>query len=323
MHTKDLPFVVIIWVKKTNICGIANGNIGMIMKMQYTSWLLVIPASIFSVCTIGQVQSKFAGIRVQPPKTIFTGNAYSGNPDSIYERHEWISPAGDTLRYRLLLPLNYDTAKSYPLLLFLHGGGERGSDNTKQLMHGARLFLNPEVRRSYPAIVVFPQCPEKDYWSNVKIKINDTTQQREFTFFEGGNPTRAMELLLNWLPELERTHRIKQDQRYVAGLSMGGMGTFEIVRRKPGFFAAAVPICGGAHPGTAGAIKETAFWMFHGDKDNVVPYQYSERMFEALQEFYVRSEVNFTLYRNTGHNSWDAAFAEPELLPWLFGIVKK
>ena len=245
------------------------------------------------------------------------------NADSAFEKHEWIPQTGDTVKYRLLLPANYDATKSYPFVLFLHGAGERGNDNLKQLVHGAQLFLQPEVREKYPAIVVFPQCPANGFWSNVEFKMNDSTGKRDFFFPEGGNPSDAMKLLLYWLPELEKKYKIKSDQRYVMGLSMGGMGTFEIVRRKPGYFAAAVPICGGANPKTAAAIKETAFWIFHGEKDDVVPYQLSEQMFQALQEFYVGAEVNFTLYGNTNHNSWDPAFAEPDLLSWLFGHKKE
>jgi predicted peptidase len=252
----------------------------------------------------------------QKPGTI--GNTIKYNADSAFEKHEWIPASGDTVKYRLLLPENYDPRQSYPLILFLHGAGERGNDNVSQLVHGAQLFLNPKVRKDYPAIVVFPQCPTNDFWSNVEMKMNDSTKKREFYFPETGSPTPAMKLLLAWLPELEKKYRIQNDQRYVMGLSMGGMGTFEMVRRKPRYFAGAIPICGGANPKTAEAIKETAFWIFHGENDEVVPYQLSEKMFQALQEFYVSAGASFTLYGNVNHNSWDPAFAEPDLLSWLF-----
>ncbi len=244
------------------------------------------------------------------------------NLDSFYLKKEWVSPIGDTLRYRVLLPENYNPSQSYPLLVFLHGAGERGSDNQKQLTHGAQLFLQPANRNKYPAIIVFPQCAENDYWSNVQITVDDSTKKRVFNFQEAGEPTRAMQQLLGWLPELENEYTISKGQRYIMGLSMGGMGTFELVRRKPAYFAAAIPICGGANPKTAKAIKETAFWMFHGVNDDVVPYHHSEDMFKALQEFYVRAEATLTLYSKTNHNSWDPAFAEPDLLPWLFSPKK-
>ena len=128
-----------------------------------------------------------------------------------------------------------------------------------------------------------------------------------------------MSLLLEWLPALEKQYRSLPQQRYVMGLSMGGMGTFEIVRRKPGYFAAAIPICGGAHPKTAASMKKTDFWIFHGQKDEVVPWQLSETMVNSFTEMYERPEVEFTLYPDANHNSWDKAFAEPDLLKWLFG----
>lgn len=243
---------------------------------------------------------------------------FDGNPDSAYAKKEWIAPNGDTLRYRLLLPQDYDPDKAYPLILFLHGAGERGYDNRKQLIHGANLFLQPQNRTDFPAIIVFPQCEQNDFWANVSFVINDSTKKRDFVFSEAGAPTRAMEKLLGWLPVLEQSYKIKKEQRYVMGLSMGGMGTFELVKRKPRYFAAAIPICGGANPNTAGTIRETAFWVFHGEKDDVVPLKYSEQMVTALGQFAQRAEVNFTVYSNTGHNSWDKAFAEPELLSWLF-----
>lgn len=301
-----------------NFISIFNKKIMQTIKWVKTFAFLI--AMFFHQMAMSQVtrMNRQGAIRnQQKPRTIPKVTNY--NADSAFEKHEWIPASGDTLKYRLLLPENYDPAQSYPLVLFLHGAGERGSDNKSQLIHGAQLFLNPEIRKKYPAIVVFPQCPTDDFWSNVEMQFDEKTKKWDFSFLEGGEPTQAMKLLLYWLPEFEKKYRIKNDQRYVMGLSMGGMGTFEIVRRKSGYFAAAVPICGGANPKTAEAIKETAFWIFHGREDDVVPYELSEKMFEALQEFFVSAEANFTLYGNVNHNSWDPAFAEPELLSWLFG----
>ena len=246
------------------------------------------------------------------------------DPQPYYEQKVWKADGGDSLRYRILLPENYDSTKAYPLVLFLHGAGERGSDNKKQLIHGARLFvLN---RAKFPAIVVFPQCPVNGFWSNVDIKLErgaDSTIKPAFNFKEDGNPTKALDRVLQWLPELEKTYLIKPDQRYVMGLSMGGMGAFEMVRRLPDYFAAAVPICGGANPNTADAIRKTAFWVFHGQMDDVVPFKYSENLVLALETIYAREEVIFTMYPQATHNSWDLAFAEPDLLSWLFKQKKK
>jgi predicted peptidase len=232
---------------------------------------------------------------------------------------KWLVQGPDTLPYRLLLPVSFDAGKKYPVVLFLHGAGERGRDNEAQLTHGARLFLNDTIRKAFPAIVVFPQCPPDQYWSNV-LRAVDSTGRRTFTFQEGGVPTRPMAMLANLLEELHRQYRIKGDQVYVMGLSMGGMGTFELARRHPDLFAAAVPICGGAHPATAGQLKRMQWWVFHGGKDDVVPLQFSETMAAALKA--QGAAVTFTVYPEAGHNSWDNAFAEPGLLPWLFAQHK-
>ncbi len=233
---------------------------------------------------------------------------------SLYEKHLYIN-GNDTLPYRLLLPENYDATQKYPLVFFLHGAGERGKDNEKQLIHGGKLFLKADTRTNFPAIIVFPQCPENSFWSNVDFK-REEDGNRTFLFKPGGEPTVSMKLAQELVKEMIEQYPIEKKQIYVGGLSMGGMGTFEIVRRNPKLFAAAIPICGGGSPSSAKQLKKTKWWVFHGAKDNVVPLQYSEEMVKALQK--VKAAVKFTVYPEANHNSWDPAFAEPQLLPWLF-----
>ena len=243
----------------------------------------------------------------------------AGAQESEYQKH-WLIRGNDTLPYRLLLPKNYDPAKEYPLLLFLHGAGERGNDNLAQLMHGSKLFLNDTVRSSYPAIVVFPQCPANSYWSNVKVVYDSLSKKRVFNFLVDGEPTMAMKMVIELLDELEDTYKLDDDRYYIGGLSMGGMGTFELVRRKPKMFAAAFPICGGANTATAKKLKHPDWWIFHGLKDNVVPPELSQQMADAIKR--TGAKVNLTLYPEANHNSWDPAFAEKDLLPWLFSRKK-
>lgn len=234
---------------------------------------------------------------------------------SLYQK-KWLIQDTDTLPYRILLPEDYDTTKKYPLLLFLHGGGERGSDNSKQLTHGAQLFLTDSIRKQYPAIVVFPQCALNSYWSNV-VQVRDDRGNRTFHFQQGGEPSKSMQLLLQLVPLLKSTYRLDENRLYIGGLSMGAMGTYELVRRMPKTFAAAIAICGGAHPQTAKGLKNTAWWVFHGAEDAVVPPAFSEAMVQALKKEH--ASVRFTLYPGVNHNSWDNAFAEKDLFPWLFG----
>lgn len=249
----------------------------------------------------------------------FFGAAHAQDT-SIYLKKVYIR-GNDSMPYRLLLPRDYDSSKKYPLVLFLHGAGERGSDNIKQLTWGSQLFLQGTNRRRYPAIVVFPQCPENSFWSNVKMNT-DSKGGRSFEFLAGGEPTIAMSMAMDIEKQLISTYPVDTSRLYVMGLSMGGMGTFEIVRRMPNTFAAAIPICGGADTTTAKDIRKTSFWIFHGSNDNVVPVHYSQDMVRALQGFYNTADMQYTEYSGVGHNSWENAFAEPTLISWLFSHRK-
>jgi predicted peptidase len=223
---------------------------------------------------------------------------------------------GDTLPYRIMYPPDFDETGQYPLLLFLHGAGERGNDNEKQLVHGASLFADPSNRRDFPAIVVFPQCPEDDWWARME-NSEDEEGNRIFIFSSKGSPKPAMRLVMDLLDELLNKAYIDADRVYLGGLSMGGMGTFDLLTLRPRTFAAAFPICGGGDPRKAGKISRvTSFWIFHGAEDKVVDPKYSTIMAEALQKH--KGKVKLTIYPGTGHNSWDNAFAEPALLPWIF-----
>jgi len=236
----------------------------------------------------------------------------------LFEKKNYVG-FNDVMPYRILLPEGYDSLKKYPLIIFLHGSGERGNDNEKQLSHGTDLFLKEENRKKFPAFVVFPQCSEDSYWCNAKRSL-DSNDEHTFSFLENGEPTKAMELLQQLIHSLIKEYPVQKEQVYIGGLSMGGMGTFEIVRREPNLFAAAFPICGGAHPATAGKLTKTSWWIFHGEKDNVVPPEFSIKMADQLKK--AGAKVKFTLYPNANHNSWDSAFAEPELLSWLFSQRK-
>lgn len=232
----------------------------------------------------------------------------------------WLVQGADTLPYRILYPLNYDSSKRYPVLFFLHGGGERGTDNTAQLTHGGAFFLQERAKNHFPAFLVFPQCARNSYWSNV-LRIHDTTGARTFQFLPGGEPTRSMQLLTMLVQQLVSSLPVNKEQVYVGGLSMGGMGTFELVRRMPKVFAAAFAICGGADPATAKPISGISWWIFHGLKDDVVDPAFSKNMATALKA--AGAPVKLTLYPEAGHNSWDSAFVEKNLLPWLFSQHQK
>lgn len=236
---------------------------------------------------------------------------------TMFSKEQFIK-GGDTLQYRMLLPENFDEKKQYPVLFFLHGAGERGSNNESQLIHGSKLFLNPENRKNFPAIIIFPQCPKDDYWANVII--GDGKKLERFSFQKGGKPGKAMELLVALVAKIKSEKFSDNDRFYVGGLSMGAMGTYEILRRKPNVFASAFAICGGDHVENVKKYKHVPLWIFHGGKDSVVPIQKSEIVVNELKR--LNSDVKFRVYPDANHNSWDPAFAEPDFLSWIFSYRK-
>ncbi|MEM9896649.1 MAG: prolyl oligopeptidase family serine peptidase [Bacteroidota bacterium] len=243
----------------------------------------------------------------------FCGHSQTFEPNFFLSRQGSIS-------YQCLMPKGFKEDQKYPMVLFLHGAGERGSDNQKQLVHGSDLFLQKSTQDKYPAMVIFPQCPKDIYWANVE-RIENASGDRQFNFGVSENPTSSMKMLLSLVDSLVQLSFVDQKRIYVMGLSMGGMGTFEIVSRRPDLFAAAIPICGGGDVKQVNKYASTTdFWIFHGAKDQVVLPKYSEEMVRALQ--HAGATSRFTLYEDANHNSWDPAFDESELLNWLFAQQK-
>jgi predicted peptidase len=231
-----------------------------------------------------------------------------------YEFRQFLRPAGDTINYRILFPPGYEQSQAqYPLVLFLHGAGERGDDNELQLVHGARLFLDSIER--YPAIVVFPQCPEDSYWVRLEAEGQIPNRTLVFPFYE--TPAPPLQKVMDLLDILLLTERVDESRLYLGGLSMGGFGTFDLLARRPNTFAAAFPICGGGNSLLAPLYAgHTRMWIFHGTKDDVVPAELSRRMYRALQA--AGAQVQYTEYPEANHDSWTPAFAEPGFLRWLF-----
>lgn len=226
----------------------------------------------------------------------------------------------DTLPYRILLPKDFDPKESYPLLLILHGSGERGNDNVSQLFHGSYLFQSKEFRTQYPSIVVFPQCPKDSYWANV-LRDYEKPLDQKYSYSKVLPENPQLEIVEALMEHIGQQYKIDPSRRYVGGLSMGGMGTFELVSRNPDYFAAAFPICGGGHPNWAPLLQKTPLWIFHGEKDDVVSVKFSVAMFDALKA--IGAPVKLTFYPEVLHESWHNAFADPALMEWLFSNQKK
>ncbi|MBM3458654.1 MAG: phospholipase [Armatimonadetes bacterium] len=207
-----------------------------------------------------------------------------------------------TLNYVVYVPRDWSSQKKWPVLLFLHGAGERGSDGLKQSQVGlpGAIRMHPE---RFPCVVVMPQCPEGKGWG---AGIAGFTQD------EPG----IAELALQALEDVVQRYAGDRERLYLTGLSLGGYGTWSIGAAHPNRFAALAPVCGGGRVESAAALKGVPIWAFHGDADTVVPPIRSREMVEAVRAA-GNPHVKYTEYAGVGHNSWDRAYGEPEFMSWL------
>ncbi len=228
---------------------------------------------------------------------------------------------GHTLPYRILFPKNYDRTQKYPIVVVLHGAGERGEDNVQQLVHGSGLFLKVENRIKFRAIVIFPQCPTESYWMSGKIRHIQHTEALEASFNYPKEPNWPLLATIDLVRKIAKEEAADPKRIYISGMSMGGMGTFEALARYPKLFAAAAPICGGGNlEMTKNYARQLPLWIFHGAVDAVINVKYSRDIYAALKAN--GANVRYTEYPNVNHDSWDNAFAEPEFLPWMFSQIK-
>jgi predicted peptidase len=225
----------------------------------------------------------------------------------LFDKLLFITKA-DTLPYRLLKPVNPESKDLFPLVIFLHGAGERGKDNEVHIKHITELFENPVNRGKYPCYVVAPQCPKNELWAD----FNGSDENASIS----EKPTKPMQLVISLIAEISKDYPIDPSRIYVTGLSMGGYGTWDLIARFPNKFAAAVPICGGGSVKSVPEIKHIPIWAFHGALDRIVPPQESRKMIAALQE--AGSFPGYTEYPGVEHDSWLHAYREPHLIHWLF-----
>lgn len=236
---------------------------------------------------------------------------------TAYEKKVFVAPSGDSLQYRLLRPEVEKTGKKYPLVLFLHGAGERGSDNEKQLMHGGQMFLNPVNREKHPAFVVMPQCPEDGYWAYASRPASFVPAEMPV----GLEVTSIFRFVKALLDTYIAMPQVDKNRVYIIGLSMGGMGTYDMVIRYPEVFAAAIPICGTVNPQRLIAAKDVSFRIFHGDVDAIVPVEGSREAYKALKA--CGATVDYIEFPGCNHGSWTPAFNLPDFMDWLFSQKKK
>jgi len=197
------------------------------------------------------------------------------------------------LKYLVFLPKKYaQTKKKWPLILFLHGSGERGDDIEKVKVHGLPKIV--EEQPDFPFVVISPQCPEGEWWS--------------------------ADALVALLDSVEKKYRIDKSRIYLTGLSMGGFGTWELAFLQPNRFAAIAPICGGAVAYGLYRIKHVPTWVFHGAKDTAVSPEESTRLVAFGKK--IGANVRLTMYPKAGHDSWTETYANPKLYEWFLAQRK-
>jgi predicted peptidase len=234
---------------------------------------------------------------------------------SLFEKQVFSNKTG-VLAYRILYPLHYNPAQQYPLIVFLHGSGERGSDNETQLKHGGAMFLRDSVRQKYPAIVIFPQCPKDSSWTPLNSYWDSTKNMRIFSGLTG-SPTTQLILVKDLMQDFIKRKKVHPKKVYLGGLSLGGFGSFSFAAHYPKLLAAAFPICGGGNTNLANNYtKKTAWWLFHGAMDRVVSVEYSKAFYKKMQGLGI--PVKYTEYANAAHDSWNNMFEEKDFFAWLF-----
>lgn len=224
---------------------------------------------------------------------------------SLFSYEKYVNTHGDTLNYRLLIS-DYDTISKYPLVIFLHGAGERGNDNESQLKWGVMNFATQQNMKMYRPIVIAPQCPKNMSWGNFSDKNMSLDQ----------SPTAPMKLLIELINQTILKFPVDTNRIYITGLSMGGFGTFDAISRYPNLFAAAVPVCGGGDASKAQLFSHIPIWIFHGALDGTVNPVLSRDMVEALTK--AGAHPGYTQYPETGHFSWIAAYSDTMMMEWLF-----
>lgn len=228
-----------------------------------------------------------------------------------------VTVSGLTLRYQVYVPVNYTPSQNWPVILYLHGAGERGTDGIRQTLIGLGSAVRNDARR-FPALVIYPQAPPDSSWTGV-----------------------VADAAMAALDAVQREYKIDPDRVYLTGLSMGGNGTWYIAYRHPERFAAIAPICGWVtsiplfrgHPPVLSGDNATAFksladklrnmptWIFHGEIDAVVPVTESRQAHEALRA--VNANVRYSELPGIAHNAWDPAYASVEFTNWLFAQRRK
>ena len=202
-----------------------------------------------------------------------------------------------SLKYHIYFPNNYhDSDTKFPLVLFLHGAGERGDNLRLVEKHGIPKMINNGI--NFPFITVAPQCPKFQYWSE---------------------PVNVKTLLL-LVEEIIKKNKVDIERIYATGLSMGGYGTLAIAKERPDLFSAIIPVCGGLDTTDIERLKDIPIWLFHGAEDKVVPVENSELIYDLLKP--INPEIKITIYKGINHNSWEMTYNNQNIFDWMLKYKK-
>ena len=243
-----------------------------------------------------------------------TGSAQS----PLFEKLVFSGQDSLSLPYRLLKPVHYDTKDTstlkqhYPLVIFLHGSGERGDDNEIQLKNGALNFADSLLRENHPAFMIVPQCQLNRRWAEVDWSADHHLMQEI--------PSTPMQALIALIDQFIHQFPVDTNRIYITGLSMGGYGTWDLISRFPSKFAAALPVCGGGDELQAEKLIAIPIWDFHGAKDPVVNVNRSRNMIAAIKK--AGGRPLYTEVEDAGHDVWWKVYSDKIVLEWLFTQTK-
>lgn len=251
--------------------------------------------------------------------------------DSLLTRNTFISKNTFKIPYRLYLPIN--AQEKLPLVIFLHGRGDRGTDNRSQIYHEASFILNKHsilksnMQLKYPCYILIPQCSDKTENEEWAKWVGNTPETpfaglgKNGSYVMHKNPSESGEAALELIEETIKNYNIDANRIYLIGVSMGGFGVWEFTARKPHLFAAAIPMAGYSDSSQIENIKHIPYWIFHGNKDEWNPVEGSRTMYQLLKQ--ENADVKYTEYEGINHGeAFKKAFNEPDLIPWLFSKTK-
>jgi predicted peptidase len=258
------------------------------IRLAFTSWLLS------SLATAADVPEEIAN-RFEPRSFDYT--ASSG------EKRQ--------LKYQLLKPGGIEEGKRYPLVIFLHGAGERGDDNLAQLKYLPEWMAADDWQAKYPCFLIAPQCPSDRWWAPLRGARSEASREKQRLL------DTQLDGVLGVIDAAEAEFPIDTNRLYLTGLSMGGFGSWALAARVPTRFAAVVPICGGGDPVWADKLRDIPIWAAHGGADRVVPPEKSREMIEAVRA--AGGQPQYTELVGVGHDSWTPTYRDPKgPLPWMF-----